>query len=85
MIGYPDSPFGWSMTRGMARVLGVNITGAVIDGLLTRKELAVLVDRCQNCPMQAACTAWLAKVTSSAALPDFCANKADLESLIIRN
>jgi hypothetical protein len=65
----------------MARVLGVNLTHAVVDGWLTRPELARLLDRCQGCGRSADCTAWLAHEVSAPALPGFCPNKGPLEAL----
>lgn len=81
MIGYVEAPRAWGLTRGMARVLGLNLTRAVLDGWLTRDELAVIVDRCQECDRCGDCTAWLARMVSSEALPGFCPNKTLLEAL----
>jgi hypothetical protein len=71
----------WGLTRGMARVLGVSITSAVVEGWLTRAELGRLVDRCQACGQKAACTAWLARAVDAPCLPVFCPNKPHLEVL----
>lgn len=81
MIGYVEAPKAWGLTRGMARVLGLNLTRAVLDGWLTREELADLVDRCQVCERSGECTVWLARIVTSEALPGYCANKHLLESL----
>lgn len=81
MIGYVEAPKAWGLTRGMARVLGLNLTSAVVEGWLTRTELADLVDRCQACGRAEDCTVWLARIVSSESLPGFCANKSPLESL----
>lgn len=81
MIGYVEAPKAWGLTRGMARVLGLNLTRAVLDGWLTRDDLAELVDRCQTCDRSCDCTAWLAHKVSSEALPNYCANKPLLEAL----
>lgn len=81
MIGYAEAPQAWGLTRGMARVLGLNLTDAVIDGWLTRAELATLVARCQTCGQDAVCTGWLARTVKADALPKACANKAALETL----
>ena len=81
MIGYVEAPRAWGLTRGMARVLGLNLTRAVLDGWVTREELADLVDRCQACGCSGDCTAWLARMVSSEALPDYCPNKRSLEAL----
>lgn len=82
MIGYVEAPMAWGLTRGMARVLGVNLTDAVIDGWMSREELARLVDRCQACGHAADCTGWLAHTARAAALPDYCANKGAIEALV---
>jgi len=55
MIGYVEAPKAWGLTRGMGRVLGVNLTDAVVDGWLTRGELAELVEALPAfCPNKAA-------------------------------
>jgi Family of unknown function (DUF6455) len=81
MIGFVEAPQAWGLTRGMARVLGLNLTHAVVDGWLTRPELGDLLDRCQACNRSADCTTWLARQVSTPALPEFCPNKAALEAL----
>lgn len=85
MIGYVEAPFAWGLTRGMARVLGLGLTDAVVEGWLGRDELAALVDRCQACNRSGDCTAWLARVVVADRLPDYCANKAQLEALAPRD
>ncbi|AWB49300.1 hypothetical protein HYN69_13000 [Gemmobacter aquarius] len=81
MIGYVEAPKAWGLTRGMARVLDVNLTDAVIDGWMSRSELSGLVDRCQGCGRDADCMGWLAHTAKAVALPEFCANKRALEAL----
>lgn len=81
MIGYVEAPKAWGLTRGMARVLGLNLARAVVDGWLTRDELAELVDRCQACDRSEQCTAWLARMVQAESLPGYCANKHLLETL----
>ena len=81
MIGYPEAPRAWWLTRGMARIAGVNLTQAVIDGWLDREELATLVTSCQTCPKGAQCDQWLAQSGGKTRLPEFCANKAAIEAL----
>ena len=85
MIGYSEAPVAWGLTRGMARVLGVSLTTAVVDGWLSRPELAVLVDRCQACQQKQSCMAWLASAAQTPCLPVFCPNKQPLEALSFRN
>lgn len=84
MMGYVEAPKAWGLTRGMARVVGTNIADAVIEGWLSRAELAELVDRCQSCDRSADCTHWLAQTVHADALPVFCANKAAIEALVPR-
>ena len=81
MIGYVEAPKAWGLTRGMARVIGINLTDAVVEGWLTRPELADLVDRCQACDRSEDCTRWLSRTVTADALPGFCPNKRSLESL----
>lgn len=82
MIGYVEAPRAWWLTHGMARAVGVNLPRAVIEGWLTRRELASLVNRCQACACSESCTSWLALAErDEGALPGFCCNKADIEAL----
>lgn len=82
MIGYVDAPRAWWLTHGMARTVGVNLPRAVIEGWLTRAELAGLVGRCQTCGKAADCTSWLAvSPVPQEGLPTFCCNKEEIEAL----
>ncbi|WP_232622628.1 DUF6455 family protein [Pseudorhodobacter sp. MZDSW-24AT] len=85
MIGYAESPLAWGLTRGMARLLGVNLPSAVVEGWLTRRELGQLVARCEACGQKSACTAWLAIAAGTPCLPVFCPNKSALEVLSLRH
>ena len=85
MIGYTESPLAWGLTRGMARVLGASLTDAVVDGWLSRAELATLVDTCAACKQTASCTAWLSQARTQPCVPVFCPNKLALESLAIKH
>jgi hypothetical protein len=84
MLGYVEAPKAWGLTRGMARVVGVRLADAVVDGWLTRAELAALVERCADCGRAGACTRWLATVVTAEGLPDYCPNKAGIEALVAR-
>lgn len=84
MMGYVEAPMAWGLTRGMGRAVGVNLTDAVVDGWLTRAELADLVERCQACDRAEDCTRWLGSHVSAEALPAFCPNKAGIEALVAR-
>lgn len=81
MIGYTDAPRAWWLTRGMARIIGVNLPQAVLDGWLGRSELAGLISRCDGCSQSAQCNDWLARSARASGLPEFCPNKAALEAL----
>ncbi len=81
MIGYVEAPGAWSHTQGMARAVGVDLPDAVLDGWLTRGELARLVDRCEHCAATEACTGWLSHSRKAGALPGFCRNKDEIEAL----
>lgn len=81
MIGYVEAPKAWGLTRGMARVLGVNLVEAVTEGWLSRGELDDLVASCEACQHSADCTAWLAVTIRAEGLPPYCRNKSEIESL----
>jgi hypothetical protein len=82
MMGYVEAPKAWWLTHGMARAVGVSLPHAVIEGWLTRRELADMVGRCQSCGKACDCTAWLADAPAPVqTLPGFCCNKAEIESL----
>lgn len=81
MIGYTQAPRAWWLTRGMARIAGVNLPRAVVDGALGRNELENLVTRCDQCPHSAKCDLWLARSGAETRLPDFCPNKTAIEAL----
>ncbi len=82
MIGYPEAPKAWWLTRGMARITGVNLPRAVVEGWLQRDELENLVERCAACRHVAACEAWLAASGNARTMPEFCPNKSAIESLV---
>lgn len=81
MIGYPEAPRAWWLTRGMARISGVNLPRAVVEGWLQRDELEELIARCAACGQGASCESWLGKSGAADAMPDFCPNKAGIEAL----
>lgn len=80
-MGRIEAPLAWSLTRGMARVLDINLIEAVTEGWLSRRDLAAMVAACEACGKSNACTAFLAVTTRAAALPGFCRNKAQIEAL----
>ena len=78
-----DNALAWSLIRGMARTLGLNLVEAVTEGWFTRAELACLVDRCSACGLSDHCSAWLAVTPRAKALPSYCRNKSDLEVMVM--
>lgn len=82
MIGYPEAPKAWWLTRGMARIAGVNLPRAVVEGWLQRSELEDLVTRCCACGNGSDCEQWLAKSGDAQQMPMFCPNRNALQSLI---
>jgi hypothetical protein len=81
MIGYTDAPRAWGFTCGAARVVGVDLTGAVVDGWLSRRELGAMVETCTSCGQEVPCTDWLAHTAKAEQLPVYCPNKAVIEAL----
>ena len=49
MMGYVESPRAWSYARGMARTVGVSLPDAVVEGWLSRGELALIVETDRPC------------------------------------
>lgn len=82
MIGYPDAYRAWWLTRGMARISGVNLSRAVVDGWLRRAELDRLVTRCAECHLAGRCEGWLAQSGPERTMPDFCPNKPAIKALV---
>jgi hypothetical protein len=81
MIGYPEAPKAWWLTRGMARISGVNLPRAVVEGWLQRDELEELIARCAACGRAEMCETWLMTSGSARAMPAFCPNKREIEAL----
>jgi hypothetical protein len=81
MIGYAEMPKAWWLTRGMARISGVNLPRAVLEGWLQREELEDLVTRCAACRCGQDCEAWLMRSGSAQTMPEFCPNKSGIEAL----
>jgi Family of unknown function (DUF6455) len=82
MIGYPDAPKAWWLTRAMARISGVNLPHAVVEGWLQRAELEDLIARCASCRAGKDCEAWLMVSGAERAMPEFCPNKPGIEALV---
>ena len=81
MVGYLEAPKAWALTRGMARLLGLNLVEAVTEGWYSRGDLAALVEACAICDQSARCTAYLSVTTSAESLPGFCPNKRLIEAV----
>ena len=81
MIGYGEAPRAWGLTRGMARVVGVNLSAAVVEGWFNRAELDRLIGRCSTCGQSLACIDYLSQAVAAPALPAFCRNKDAIEAL----
>ncbi|GAB1362249.1 DUF6455 family protein [Rhodobacter sp.] len=81
MIGFPEAPRAWGLTRGMARMLGLSLPQAVVEGWLSREELAALVRACDRCASQGSCDRLLSQPGPAAGVPGFCPNKPGLEAL----
>ncbi len=81
MIGFPEAPRAWGLTRGMARLLGFSLPQAVVEGWLSRRELALLVQACARCDCQGHCDRMLSHPGPAAGVPGFCPNKQGLEAL----
>lgn len=81
MYGYVEAPKAYWHAHGMARNCGVKLARAVVEGVLTRSELAALVARCQGCGHVDACEAWLSHLHPGEAPPAFCAIGQPLHDL----
>ena len=81
MLGYPEDPKAWWLTRGMARISGVNLSQAIVEGWLNRAELEAMIARCAACDRRTDCEAWLAASGVKHAIPDFCPNRSAIEAL----
>jgi hypothetical protein len=79
MIGYVEAPRAYWTAQGMARAAGVPLARAVVEGWITRAELAGIVHRCQTCTWCAECRDVLAQAAPEP--PAFCAIRADIEAL----
>jgi Family of unknown function (DUF6455) len=81
MIGYPGAPRAWWYTRAMARLGGVNLARAVLDGWLPRSDLHALVARCAACDRVEECRLWLGRTDRPPSMPEFCPNRSAIAAL----
>lgn len=58
--GLPAAERHFWLTQGMARTVGVNLTGAIAAGRMTRGDLAAMVVRCAGCEHPERCVRWMA-------------------------
>lgn len=80
MIGLVEAPRAYWMAQGMARTAGVHLARAVVDGWMTRQDLAQIVGRCQTCTRGKDCEMWLSQARN-APPPAFCAIRADIAAI----
>lgn len=79
-LGDPNRAF-W-LTRSVARAIGVSLSDAMSEGMLTPNDYSDMVTRCRMCPHTDRCERWLAANGAGAArAPDHCANAEMLNSL----
>lgn len=57
------------MTRSVARVMGVNLTKAMHNGVLQPESYASMVSACRDCALVEACETWLASRTDISEVP----------------
>ena len=63
------------IARGMARRMGVNLTDAMHDGLLTQADFAQMIDRCRCCAGSEGCLDYLSEQSEErGSAPDWCGN-----------
>lgn len=75
-LGDPARHF-W-ITRSVARALGVSLSDAIADGLMTGDDYARMVTRCRTCQHVSACEQWLGQQAERAGqAPDWCLNLSD--------
>jgi hypothetical protein len=79
MIAHTEKPRAYWTAQGMSRAVGVPLARAVVEGWITRADLARIVERCGACTAGAACQDWLSRLTPE--VPAFCAIKPELDAL----
>ncbi|WP_425039986.1 DUF6455 family protein [Primorskyibacter sp. S187A] len=76
-----DPTLHFYMTRGMARMIGVNLGDALRDGRLKPADYANMVTRCRGCPHASSCQDIMAQNTNLASPPEQCPNRLQLRQL----
>jgi len=70
------------ITRGVARRLGVNLSEAMHDGLISQADFAEMITRCRGCDKAEGCLVAISERGGvSGAVPDWCRNAAILSEL----
>lgn len=70
------------ITRGMARRVGVNLSEAMHEGVLSQADFAAMITRCRKCPGAQGCLEFLSERAGQAeGAPDWCGNAALLRGL----
>ena len=70
------------LTRSVARVTGVNLSSAMVEGALELDDYVNMVERCEGCAFRTLCETWLAQQADwPAAPPSFCAHGEILTNL----
>jgi|AACY02.2.fsa_nt_gi hypothetical protein len=76
-----DPALHFYMTRGIARMLDVNLGDALREGRLSPETYAEMVTRCRGCDHADRCKAMLANTVDLASPPTHCPNDASFRSL----
>ncbi|SIS68354.1 DUF6455 family protein [Phaeovulum vinaykumarii] len=75
-----DADLPYWIARGMARRMGVNLTEALRDGVISRDDLAAMVGHCRECPRMRQCIGFLSE-TQGEVQPAGCRNAPLLRAL----
>jgi hypothetical protein len=79
-LGDPDRHF-W-LVRSVARVIGVSLGQAMVQGAIEQEECRRMINRCRTCALVSACEAWLAESGGRAdAPPPGCVVSTELNRL----
>ena len=70
------------LNRSVARCMGVSLTEAMAEGMLSESDYAEMVTRCRAADCSERCQIWLAtQQTIAASPPEFCANAETFKNL----
>ncbi|MCE8008685.1 DUF6455 family protein [Aestuariivita sp.] len=69
------------LTRSVARVAGVNLSGAMARAALSPDQYAEMVARCEAAGCADRCADWLAQSPTATEPPPFCVHTAQLKAL----